>query len=451
MPANRTQAHNMRKTNGLLVGVVLDLSESMRISIKNSDGGRASRIEEYAKIFRQVLEDYGVLLDMAAPEQQTTLRLFIHGFGFTDWEDQSWQSSIGDVLTVLAAFEQEAARYHPLQAELERLWLEEIKNLIRETRIRGDAAQNLQAAIEEELEKGRDDETKMQLLAGVRKRLLRQIRSRVIDYIKETQVDKVVSATYKAFHMHAEEIMRIIRDGMIHFIDQEAFTFIRLYDAGSSEEQRRTVFDREALKAIYHDVSTQALDLMKPHIGSVWQKSEFTRFLKKAASILQIKPDYQLLKEKTEECARQIIWEIVKPRVDNAAKELARERFRRAVLVTYAQKVKDQESTFSLQEILEFFKRHDTIDVESRELPIFGMSPLGYALAQTFLRMRKEVEQPQNEGLRPVIVLISDGMPTDREETKPVVLAEHIKRAGIPIICGFIMDDNIGDSGILCG
>ena len=198
---------------------------------------------------------------------------------------------------------------------------------------------------------------------------------------------------------------------------------------------------------MYENVSRQISDIMSPHASHAWKRSLF--LLKRAAKALKIQPNWELLREKTIRCAHQVVWETITPEVKEQAKALAKERFTRAVLTTIVQATKDNESTFSLQEVSKLLERREEINIVMNELPIFGPSPMGLALNQTFLRLWREARLPQNKGLHPAIVLISDGLPTDTEYVDALALAEQIKQVGIPIICCFVTNKNVGRPWLL--
>ena len=216
---------------------------------------------------------------------------------------------------------------------------------------------------------------------------------------------------------------------------------------GSSVQTRKQAFDRKALRRVYEDVAVQIREIMNSHANLAWKTSLF--LLRRAAKALKIQPDWELLKEKTIRCAHQVVWETTTPEVSSKARTLAKERFTRAVLITIVQATKDKERTLSLQEVSMLLERRDEMSVPLRELPIFGPSPMGQALKQTFLRLRREACLPQNRGLRPVIMIISDGLPTDTEAVDIAMLAEQIKQAGIPIICSSVTNENVGHPWLL--
>lgn len=156
-----------------------------------------------------------------------------------------------------------------------------------------------------------------------------------------------------------------------------------------------------------------------------------------------------LLQEKTLICARQVIWERLEPEAFNLVRTLARERFTRAVLITIVQAERKKETTVSLAEIKDLLTMKSALPISVNELPIFRSSPIGMTLTMTFNRLWRETRLPQNKGLRPVIVLVSDGQPTDTNLVDLPLLADKIKQRGIPIICCFITNRNIARPWIL--
>ncbi len=78
---------------------------------------------------------------------------------------------------------------------------------------------------------------------------------------------------------------------------------------------------------------------------------------------------------------------------------------------------------------------------------IFGGSAMGQALTRTLQRLKRDLPLPQNRGLRPVLLMISDGEVIDRVHPLPVV--EELKRLGVTIICCFLANKNIRRPWIL--
>jgi len=529
MPAQQEPAprRNCAPPAGLLLGIALDLSGSMRVTVMNRNGLARTRIEDLSKTFVQAVQDIEFALDRA-PDKQVPVHMFMLGFGFAAEKDSTWQHAIGDVFTALKTFDELAAHYHDLQETLEKLWLAELSALLEKDRVRGDAEKELIAAVRRELEchattirkpwyafllrpaqavkrgcliarRGINKRKKalhtwavakgkaaillisvlcafldctcraLRVLAALMLSLTywmegftERLRDRMIRTI-EAQADQVVTMTRDTYDDHREEIVSVIRAGIKSFIDRQAFKYIRLYDrfAGLNNnteyslEQVRKAFerDRKALRATYKEVSRQIGHIIEADVGAVWNKSESTHFLKKAAHLLQIEPDYALLREKTEQCVRQVIWEQIRYKVNEEAEELARQRFTRAALITGVQRIKDDETLLSLREVYELLKRQNAgarrmlLDA----LPIFGESPLGHALAQTYLRLNREIQSAKERGqeLHPVLILISDGIATDEDEVNILDLAAAIKKAGLPIICCLVMDGNVGRPRIL--
>lgn len=491
---------------GTLLGVVLDLSGSMRASLRNDKGEHYSRIEGLSEAFRHVLEDVQLLMQDAATEEQVQLRMFLHGFGLLSPSEPTVSSSIGDIFAILASLDEKVAYYRPLQSELEAFWLGEVAQMLEDGKVRGDAKEELRMFVERELREQAIQAEQQRSVARFQRwcastcqnierydarmrtqlpqrkgfafllllfalgllwllrgpMLLLVLLNRLFEawlqrkltnfqrnanHYATQQADRVVAITQKALATHTNTIAQVIEEHITAFIDREAFMQIRSYDANIPVHIRKNAFDREQLKRMYDEVSQQIGTIMSPQADSAWERSVF--LLKRAAKALKIEPDWDRLKEKTIRCAHQVVWNATSPVVNERAKVLAKQRFTRAVLMTIVQAAKGQERTLSLQEIIQLIEHKDEIDLSLQELPIFGSSPLGLALTQTFLRLRKEAILPQNRGFRPAIVIISDGVPTDCAIVDVCTQAENIKQYGIPIICCFVTNRNVGRPWIL--
>lgn len=490
---------------GTLLGVVVDLSGSMYASMQNTEGNQFSRIESLSRVFQQVLAEVKLFLETSQGEH-LPFRLFIHGFGFLCKSEPTWKDSIGDVFSIMSHLNEEIKRYQPLQPEIERLWLDEIEQTLEEKKINEDAKEALRVFVERELREQAVQAEQQRSVArfqrwclstcqkidryDARLRLrVSQYRklavlllpliicflwllrgpARLLAYLNEVfeawlqrkltdlqnnahtyatqQAEKVAAATKKALAQYYKRVSTVVEEGMIGFLDNEASKFIRLYNTGSSPSQRKQAFDHTSLKQVYEHVSAQISAIMSPHANTAWNKSTF--LLKQAAKALKIKPDWNVLKEKTIRCAHQIVWETIAPSIRSQAKTLAQKRFTRAALTAIVQKTKDGETTLSLQEVSTITAPQEVNNLTLRELPIFGNSPLGLALNQTFIRLQREAKLPQNQGLRPVILIISDGIPTDTGYVNSSALAEKIKLAGIPIVCCYVTNRNVGRPWVL--
>jgi hypothetical protein len=261
------------------------------------------------------------------------------------------------------------------------------------------------------------------------------------------QAEKVVAVTKQALDAHHKQITAEIEVNLIAFLDREAFNMLRLYNAKSTALQRKRAFDRKALRQVDGYVSQRIGEIMSPHANFAWNRSVF--LLKQAARALKITPTWTVLKEKTIRCAHQVVWEVITPEVQSEIKALARARLTRAVLITIARETKDQQKTLALEELAELIRQQDWADISVDELPIFGPSPLGRMLNQTFMRLRAEAHLPPNEGLLPTILLISDGKPTDSNVLDSALLAKKIKQTHIPIVCCFVTNRNVGRPWVL--
>lgn len=491
--------------DGLLLGIVLDLSGSMRTSIQNKRHEQISRVESLAQAFRRVVEDGNVLLQGMAEEKVQALRMFIYGFGFQSEGAYALPTSqIGDVFSMLVNLEEKFEHYKRLQPVLEQIWEGEVKQMLKREQVQGDAKGELRDFVSRELKEQAIQAEQQRSLAKFQhwcaSICLRidayssQLRARAAQYKRiafiavpliiglqwvlrcpmllmafvnklfeawlqkklaklrknadrsaTEQAEKVVALSRKALAGYHGRIFKVLRQAMVEFFDAEAFKIIHFYDSQKTVDVVEQHFDKVKSERVYKDVLTQIHAIMSPHADASWERSIF--LLKRAAKILKIEPHWDILKEKTLVCARQVVWEQLEPEINNLVKALARERFIRAVLITIAQAERKNETTLSLTEIKDLFKIESSFPISLDELPIFCSSPIGITLTWTCNRLWREAHLPQNKGLRPVIVLISDGQPTDEVDLPP--LADKIKQLGIPIICCFITNRNVARPWVL--
>lgn len=491
---------------GTLLGVVLDLSGSMTESIRNNEGHQYSKIEGLTNTFQHVLEDSKFLLESTSARKEILLRLFITGFGFQTENSPTVSNQIGDIFSILNNIDEQIEKYKPLQPEVESLWLKEIEQLLEDQKIKGDAEEELRSFVEREL---REQATQAEMQRGTAKfqrwcdgvckktnaydrRVRKAIKSyshsarivlpfilaflwllhslsHFLTWINQTferivqrkltelrdnadkyaaqQSQKVVSVTNKALNESLPQIHAIIEQNIMIFIDREAFRYIRSYNTGLRAKNRKMPFDRVGLKKTYGVVIEQISEVMSPHANFAWKTSVF--LLKQGANALKIKPDWDLLREKTIRCAQQIIWERMSPEVRMQAERIIKRRFLRAILITIVQETKNNATTLSLAEVSEIIKRQEKLSLPMDDVPIFSGSPLGTALNQTFVRLWGEKQQSRNKQLRPAILIISDGAPTDGNLISSLITAERIKRAGIPIICCFVTNRDISHPWML--
>ncbi len=496
---------NIQAFSGSLIGVVLDLSGSMQSSMNNQDRRQSSRIENLSRAFTTVISDAKALSERVSIADKTPyLRLFIHGFGIiSHGNEQTVQDSIGDVLSIIRNIDEHIEAYQLLRLALEKLWTDEIANSLEKTRVVSDAKSELCQFVERELREQAIQAEQQRSVARfqrwcasvcqkldvfgteLRRRATKNKRLTFIllpltllllcllkgpawllsflnqsfeNWLQKTltnlrnnastiatqQSNKVVEKTTEALNKSHDKISQTIEQEFSNFIDGEAFKLIHLYNNRSNIKTVMKAFDKNMLKQVYSSISAKIIQIMEPHANSSWKASMI--LFKTAARALRIKPNWEQLKSKTILCAYQVAWEILSPEIKEKARILAKERFTRAALIDITRKTKDKRTTLTLGELSTLVKCSEQVHLSVNELPIFGESPLGTTLLQTFERLLQESQLQKNEGLRPAIVIISDGIPTDID---PSLLAGKIKSYGIPIVCCFVTNRNVGQPWLL--
>ena len=97
------------------------------------------------------------------------------------------------------------------------------------------------------------------------------------------------------------------------------------------------------------------------------------------------------------------------------------------------------ELTLGLAELSELWK-NSTSSMADAEGLIFGNTPMCEALRRNKIRFQSEIKNFTDKNLVPILVLVSDGEPTDGD---PKSIAKEIRGLGVTIICCYITDRNI--------
>jgi uncharacterized protein YegL len=478
---------------GTLLGVVVDLSGSMQTNLKNEQGGQYSRIESLSNAFQRAIEHVERLLESTTADSVSSFRLFIYGFGFCVPGQPSC-----DVLAALKLLKKKTARYARLQAELKDIWLREVECILEKGRTPGDAKEQLRLFIETELrEKAIEAEQHRKAARFQRRcesicRRLDRMQARLVTKLNRSKSmkiiltplvpcllwilrgptvamarinkffeswvqkkliairdnahqysillsEKVVTETKKAVDAHQHEIDEIIMENLRQFLDYQSHEFIRLYDAGYSKKVRKEELHWDALNSIYEELTATIGDIIGSQTKSTWEKNLF--LYKQAAKLVKVKPNWDVLKLRTLECSYQAVWKMTEPYVQQVAEDFAKQRFVKAVLATIVQAAKDQEVILSLEDVIALLEACKEEKLSLEELPLFGASVMGQALARTLQRLQRDLHTPQNRGLRPILFIISDGEVIDQID--PLPIAEQLKRLGVTIICCFLANKNI--------
>ena len=493
-----SEANPTRSWQGTLLGVTVDLSGSMQRNLKNDQSGQYSRIESLSRSFQHAIEDIEKLLENGSTNDEMRLRLFLYGFGVLDCGQP-----ICDILASIDHLDEKIERYRRLKPELEQNWLFEVNRILEEKRIPGDAKENLRQFVESELRnkaiaaERKRSLVKLQLwcentsfkLDQYESRLRSQldssryffilipivasliwllrlpaltivhfhsiienwVQSRLTDIHTNAEkyatklANRVVTQTEKTIHASQQEINITIINGMVEFIDHQAFHLIQLYNQRSSVTRRRNELNWNEFQLVYKQVARKIENIIRPHANQAWKKNVF--ILRQAARVLRMTPNWDTLQLKTVECAQQAVWMKIEPSVHLMAEEVAKQRFTRAVIATLINSADKKEATLSIEDLPKLVESCRESKISMNELPIFGRSPLGEALFRVHNQFKKEVSLPKNKHLRPVLLIVSDGQPNGRAD--PLFEAERLKESGVTVICCYVTNKNLGHSWVL--
>lgn len=105
------------------------------------------------------------------------------------------------------------------------------------------------------------------------------------------------------------------------------------------------------------------------------------------------------------------------------------------------------ELTLSLNELVVLWQGSST-SFEHAEGFIFGGTPMCEALRKIKVRFQTEIDKIPDKNLESVLLLVSDGEPTDGN---PEPIAKQISKLGVTIICCYITDEDVGSPRTLYG
>jgi len=99
------------------------------------------------------------------------------------------------------------------------------------------------------------------------------------------------------------------------------------------------------------------------------------------------------------------------------------------------------DTTLGINELAELWKGSSSSFADAEGL-IFGNTPMCEALRKIQNRFKAELKKRDDKKPLPMLLLISDGEPTDGD---PAELGRQIQQLGVTIICCYIMSEDIGE------
>jgi len=103
------------------------------------------------------------------------------------------------------------------------------------------------------------------------------------------------------------------------------------------------------------------------------------------------------------------------------------------------------DTTLGINELAELWKESSSSFADAEGL-IFGNTPMCGALRKILDRFDGELKKHGNKNPLPVLLLISDGEPTDGD---PQDLARRIRELGVTLICCYIKSEDVGEARTL--
>lgn len=102
----------------------------------------------------------------------------------------------------------------------------------------------------------------------------------------------------------------------------------------------------------------------------------------------------------------------------------------------------DEDTTLTASELAELWASYSMSSGEGKSF-IFGTTPMRACLQKIAERLKREEGRPAAEDEERVLLIISDGAPTDGSHDQLAALAEAVKERGCNIACAYITDDDV--------
>jgi CHAT domain len=130
----------------------------------------------------------------------------------------------------------------------------------------------------------------------------------------------------------------------------------------------------------------------------------------------------------------------------NAARADAEAEVRNRILAEVQKRLSNKlrivgETTLGLNELGELWKESSTSIADAEGL-IFGSTPMCEALRKILDRFKDEIPKHANNGILPILLLVSDGEPTDGN---PKSVADQIRQLGVTLVGCYITSQNVAD------
>jgi hypothetical protein len=450
----------------LLLGILLDVSASMRESWKNRDGRSLPRIQVVQKTLHDRLQYFQA--QNTDDEKGPQADLFALGFGFRNViphvgiGGSSLQTTVlrNDVicdLLALAELVPNQAKLDAFQATLDTKWKQCAGSVFENATIKEDVFEETRDFIQTNMyftAQARLRPAKYQagiwpLWLRIYGRVSHEQRKQRIETTSKTGAQRFVenlkSKVDDEFQKSRATYILIIRETLQKFVKSFVETTLQSIVLGFPIPEIVETLNEKEANALALDIYRQLESTIGfPMKISIKANQEL---LFDKVRRLHAKLDKQEIKELSERFVKKYFWDGLYPLIQKEIREMFEREFQeqlRGSLYRWVELAAAREISRPLHQISSLLP--DTVDEELySERVMFGSTPFRKALDLAGARMI----DPRYAHHQKVLLVISDGV--FDEDSSIMVVAEMLKKRGVRIISGMIHPQNFLQKMFPCG
>jgi hypothetical protein len=456
----------------ILLGIIIDLSASMKKSWRNEDGEKMPKIE----IIRDSLNDYFKRLHQVYHIEKN-VSIFCLGFGIqlpesyryvkfeNDEElidkEKKEETRVADVICDLIALSELVPTEKDLQYikdTLNNIWKGYAEKLLDDIKLDHKIFTKLKSYIGNTLLlKGKKNfRYKLYLLTiKDKKNPFENIIIKIIpntlgnignreEYLKKIAnlesnryTKDIENHANKIFKTHRKKYEDLIRGKLNEFACEQISFILKKQALGFSTKELLTYFDFNKAEQIATEIYKELNKDVKKQIALAWEKNRWSLIWKSYIN-LGAKLDYKHVKDLTKKSIEYKGWSVLKPFVENMVFGIFQETFENEAekmlprWISYASK---QEITLPLKKVLKLLPETSQKNIYSNKF-MFGTTPMSQTIERAALRLLREEYSEKDKYL----LVISDGKFDNSLET--IRLTSMLKTKNIKIVCGQVSPQN---------
>lgn len=465
----------------LLVGIILDVSNSMRRNWRNEEGEELPRIEVIRDVLNKHIRRLAIL--RGSQETRRSIDVFCLGMGFRKTDvlcevrlENEHEATARDkpqtvfrvdvVCDLLALADHVPSRtaLNQLRNELNKKWNDYAQKSLNREYIDDDIYEQLRSYIEASLHdsahrnlrrsidyrayvklKGSKIGHTNQLARNVQQTLDRRIKQRekgieTLSYQRSVQfLDDISKSARRIFDEKRSEYEKYIERMLLEFVNKETATVLDLMTVGYGHTVVLNYFNETKALDLATTVYRYLYDDVTRSMARVWMQNRSTLTITQRH--LRAKIDFRAVRELTEKCVQKYGWSVLSPFV----RKVVFDMFERSFESKAKEKINDwigfssrREVTRPLSQVVNILPETFAESVYS-ERYMFGSTPIRDAIHLATARMLDR----RNRNRAKILVIVSDG---EFEHGLPSCYTDLLKQSGVSIISCCVVNRNLVSS-----